>query len=136
VSDAKKKVMDMIKRRTQSNKRYKTKAAQRLGPEGIVLQFIEAYEKMAAEAKGPLDFETGLQREANMLFDRMRAIDPQVNVEIMWNNEDSTENWKDLQVDGVKITWSSFYLGKHPFSSPEKYIDVGSLMIEGHFDQD
>ncbi len=52
----KRKFMALIKKRQELNKSYKTKAAKRLGPNGITLQFIEAMEKVLTEAKGPLDF--------------------------------------------------------------------------------
>ena len=136
MSEAKKKVMALIKKRQQLNKSYKTKAAKRLGPSGIVLQFIEAMEKVLNEAKGPLDFETGLEREAGLLHDRMRCIDPDVNVQIAWNKEDTVEDWENLQVEGVKISWSRWYLGKNPFSDPEKYIDVSSLFLEGFISEE
>ena len=126
--------MDMIQKRQKQNKSYQTKAAQRLGPEGIVFQFMEAMESVLLESKGPLDFETGLQREAGFLHSRMRCIDPSVDVQIIWNKEDSTEDWQNLQVDAVRIVWSKWYLGKNPFSDPEKYIDVTSLFLEGHID--
>lgn len=131
MSEAKKKVMDLIKKRQAKNKSYKEKVARRLGPNGIVLQFIEAMETILREAKGPLDFETGLEREAGLLHDRMRCVDPGVKIQIIWNREDVVENWEDLQVDGVRIFWSKWYLGKNPFSDDEKYISVASLFMEG-----
>lgn len=126
--------MAQIKKRQQKNKAYKDKAANRIGSKGIVLQFIKAMEEVLTEAKGPLDFQTGLEREAYLLLDRMRCIDPGVDVTILWNKEDTVDDWKDLQVEGVKISWSSWYLGKNPFSDAEKHIDVASLFLEGDLD--
>ena len=73
---------------------------------------------------------------AKRLEKRMRMLDPDVELMVMWNREgDITEHsdWKTLRVDGVKITWSSWYLGKHPFNDKERYIDIGQLFIEGYF---
>jgi hypothetical protein len=133
MSEAKKKVMGLIKKRQKRNRSYRDKAAKRLGPNGIVSEFIHAMEKVVKEAKGPLDFQTGLELEAGLLHDHMRCVDPDVDVQIVWNREDATEKWQDLQVEGVKITWSRWYLGKNPFSDTEKYIDISQLFLEGYF---
>src|SRR5687768_13926025 len=128
--------MAMIDRRKKNNKKYKRQAAKRIGPQGIVLQFIQDIDKLKGEAKGPVDFELGLTMHANTLLSRMRAIDPSVDLEIKWCDEYRVNNWQDLVVEGVLIKWSSFYLGKNPFSDPEKYIDVGSLFLEGYMTED
>ena len=126
----------MIRRRQQSNNSYKKKTAKRLGPNGIVLAFIQAIDEVRENAKGPLDFEAGLEREAGLLLDRMRTIDPDVDIQISWGNENKIENWKELTVDGVLIKWSKFYLRKHQYIDTEKYIDVGSLFMEGYIAED
>ena len=76
--------------------------------------------------------------DANKLLERrMRNIDPDVHLKIKWNDENklsSKSEWKDLRVEGVTIGWSKWYLGKHPFSDEEKYIDVAQLFIEGYFE--
>jgi len=131
MSEAKKKVLALIEKRQKKNEAYKTKTAQRLGPNGIVLQFIEAMDKVLNESKGPLDFELGLEREAGFLLSRLRCIDPNVDCAITWNREDIINNWQELCVEGVLIQWSKWYLGKNPFSDAEKYIDVGTLFLDG-----
>jgi hypothetical protein len=131
MSDAKKEVMKLIAKKQQKNSAYKTRAAKRVGPNGIVMQFIDAMEKIAQESKNSIDFDTGLSREARLLHDNMKAIDHGVAVEVIWG-ENPEENWKNLNVDGVKITWSDYHLAAFPQKSKELYIDVGSLLLEGH----
>jgi hypothetical protein len=131
MSDAKKDVMKLIAKKQQKNSAYKTRAAKRAGPNGIVMQFIDAMEKIKTEARNSLEFDTGLQREARMLHDNMKAIDHGVNVEVCWA-ENEEEDWKNLNVDGVKIMWSDYHLAAFPQKSKELYIDVGSLLLEGH----
>jgi len=136
MSEAKKKILAKIKKRQELNKLYKTKAAKRLGLYGIVLQFIEATEKITTEATDLFDFATGLEREAELLHDRIKCIDPKVNIQIMWNKEDTVEDWENLQVEGVRVIWSSFYKKNHPLCEPEKYIDISQLFIEGYISND
>lgn len=126
--------MKMIAAKQRRNTANKNRSAKRTKLQSIVVDFITAMEKVLNESMSHLDFDTGMHREANMLESRIRAIDPGVHIQVIWNNEDTVNNWKDLQVEAIKVTWSSFYLGKHPFESPEKYIDVGSLFIEGYLD--
>ena len=131
MSEAKKKVLAKIAKKQKLNKSYKDKAARRLGPNGIVLQFIEAMEKILTESKGHLEFSAGLESEANILHDRFRALDPGVSIKINWNNEASTEDWRNLQVEGVSIYWSKWHRGKNPFNDPERHITVTSLFMDG-----
>jgi hypothetical protein len=131
VSDPKKDVMKLIAKKQQKNSAYKTRAAKRVGPNGIVMQFIDAMEKIRAEAKNSLEFDTGLSREARMLHDNMMTLDRGVNVEVIWC-ENPEEDWKNLSVDGIKITWSDYHLAAFPQKSKELYIDVGSLLLEGY----
>lgn len=126
----------MIKRKQASIKSYKEKTAKRTGVYGIVAQFIDDMEKVSTESENPVDFGTGLQRESRLLLDRMKHTDPDVDIEIRWNRENSAETWKDLRVEGVLIKWSRFYLSKHNLHHPEKYIDVSQLFLEGYLDCD
>lgn len=129
---AKQKVMELIKKKQKQNKAYRTKSAKRLGPKTIVLEFVEEMENLREEVgDNAVEFDSGLLRIAGLLESRILAIDPGANVIVHWNKENDIENWKDLRVDGVTIEWSRFYLGKNPFSDPSRYIDVGSLFLEG-----
>lgn len=134
MSNAKDEVMKMIAKKQKRNTSFRNRSAKRTNIHSIVVEFIKAMEKVLTESKSHLDFDTGMNREATMLEQRMRSLDPGVKLQVLWNNENATENWQELQVEGIKIMWSGFYLGKHPFESPEKYIDVGSLFIEGYLD--
>jgi hypothetical protein len=131
MSDAMKEVMKLIAKKQQKNSAYKTRAAKRVGPNGIVMQFIDAMEKISKESKSSLEFDTGMSREARMLHDNLRSLDQGVNVEVVWA-DNPEEDWKNLNVDGVKITWSDSYVTTHPEKGKELYIDVGSLFLEGH----
>ena len=124
-------VMKLILKKQKKNSSYKNRAAKRIGPNGIVMQFIDAMEKIAKESKNSMDFDTSLNREARMLNDNLRALDQDVNVEVIWG-DNPEEDWKSLNVDGVKITWSDRYVALNPDKSKELHIDVGSLFLEGH----
>lgn len=140
MSKAKDSVMKLIAKKQKKNAEHKARAAQRIGPNGIVIQFVEAMEKIAKEAKNNIDYDTSLAREARLLNDNLKALDRDVNVEVVWFDspqeewdevKSPDETWKLLHVEGVKIVWSDNYIIKNPEKSKELYIDVGSLFLEG-----
>lgn len=133
MSKAKDEVMKLIAKKQQKNSAYKTRSAKRIGPNGIVMQFIDAMEKIRADSKNSIEFDTGLTAQARMLGDNMKALDNGVTVEVIWA-ENETEDWKEIHVEGVKITWSDYHLAAFPQKSKELYIDVGSLFMEGLLD--
>lgn len=134
MSSPKDEVMKLIAKKQRQSVAYKAKVAQRMGPYTIVAEFIKGMEKVVTESKNSLEFDTGLDREAALLYSRMKAIDPEVNLQVIWNNELNADNWQDLQAEGVLIRWSRFYLSKHNLEPAEKLIDIGSLFMQGLLD--
>jgi hypothetical protein len=127
--------MKMIEKQKSRSKAYKDKSARRKGPKTIVREFIDDMEELRIEAgDSAVIFDEGLNRNATLLESRLMAIDPGVHVQVHWNQEHKVEDWKDLRVEAVTITWSSFYLGKHPFNSKQTHIDVGALWMEGYLE--
>lgn len=131
MSDAKNEVMKMIANRQRKNTAYRNKLAKLMGPNAIVLEFIDSMEKATKDCKTSIEFNDVLNRESKLLDDRMKRLDGVVKLEIIWNHSDKEEQWKDLSVDGVKITWGEFYLSKNPGEAKELHIDVSSLFIDG-----
>jgi len=131
MSDARKEVEKMIANRQRKNTAFKNKVAKRMGPNAIVLEFIDAMEKVCKESKTAFEFNDCMNREARVLENHMKSIDYGVQLEVIWNKADTEEHWKDLTVEGVKITWGDHYCALHPEISKELNIDVGSLFLEG-----
>ena len=86
------------------------------------------------EATHYMDFDSGLKKEAELMYADMRGLDPEVDISLKWNREDRMATWEDLMIEGVQITWSRWYRGKHPLDPPERYIDIAELFLEGYFD--
>jgi hypothetical protein len=131
VSDARKEVEKMIANRQRKNTAIKNKFAQRRGPNAIVLEFIDAMEKVCKDSKTAFEFNDGMYRESRVLETSMKSIDAGVHLEVIWSQNVGKENWSDLAVEGVKIVWSDFYKVAHPEISKELNIDVSSLLLEG-----
>ena len=132
---AKKRIEELIKKKISNTKRYKEKSARRAGPKTIILEFIEEFEKLREEAGDSLIlFDSGLARLGSLLESRLMAIDPGIDIAIHWNEERTVEDWKELRVDAITLTWSRFYLKEHPFNGETTYIDIGGLFLEGFLD--
>ena len=137
MSNAKAEVLKMISKKRQRTTAIRNKENKKMGLYGIISDFIISMEKVTiVENVDPLTFESTLNREAMLMEKRLKSIDPNLEkVEIVWHKADLMEKMEDLKIEGVKITWSSFYLGKHPFDAKEKYIDVLTLFLANHLDE-
>lgn len=132
----KSKAIDLIKARVKKNKDYKNKVIKRVGPYGLVRDFIQEMEDVKASAKTALEFNLGLQRESGLLLDRFKVIDPDVDLTLRWNRPDKAEKWEDLLIEGVEIRWSKFYKSKQKFPEDMMYIDMADLFMKGLLDED
>lgn len=134
--NAREKVLNKIKKKVSSNRRSQIKQAKKLGHLGLILEFIEAMESVLKnECKNTLDFNSGLERESKVFHKKIQFIDKGAQVKIAWVNEGDVIDWQDLQVDGVHIIWSDAFIENNPDFDKEAFIDLGSLLLEGFFDE-
>jgi len=134
--EARKKVMDMIANRKRFNRSARKTEAKRLGVDRIVAQFISEFEKTTkgdAKMNAAL-FDYQLDSLGRKLNSRITALDPNAQVEVIWNKTNEEDGWQDLSVTGVHIKWSEIYQVTNSCSS-EEYIDVAMLALEGFFDE-
>lgn len=124
-------VMKMIEKRMATTKVVNKRISANMGLNAIVLEFIESIEKISVDAINAMDFEDGLNRASRILEMRMKGLDEDVRVDIIWHKEDDIDKWRDLKVDSVKVIWSDKFLKENPKCSKEYCIDVGVLMLEG-----
>lgn len=117
------------------NKRKQHKKKRTRNPNVLVARFIDEVDKIQESVSSAEIFWAELVHLSNRLSNDFKGIDPDVEMKLVWNREDrmtKDTNWKDLRLEGVKITWSKWWRGKHPFSDPEAYIDVGTLFVDGY----
>ena len=125
------KATKLIKDRISRNRAFKNKQAKRRGPYGLVIDFIKIVEKIGETAQSATEYNNDLIRETGLLLERFKQIDPEIQLELKWNDIDNAKTWKDLQLEGVLITWSKFWRSKHPLEHESKYIDIADLMLKG-----
>lgn len=130
---SKEKVWELINKRKQHKKR-RTR-----NPNRLIARFINEVDKIQESVSCGEIFWAELHHLGRILFNDFKGIDPEVVLKLIWNKENEithTTDWKDLRLEGVKITWSKWYRGKHPFGEPEIYIDIGTLFVDGYLGED
>ena len=133
MSNAKAEVLKMIAKKQSKNTAIRNRENKRVGLYGIVSDFIVAMEKVTDDAPDAVMFEYALNREMSMMERRIKSIDPSLEkLEVVWHKPDQMENMEDLKIEGVRVTWSGFYISKHPLELKEKYIDVLTLFLADH----
>ena len=130
MSEAKKRVLALIKKKQKRIIEHKKRKFR--GPYSIVHEFINAMDDILEQSKTQEVFSMNMQSAVNTFNNRMKLLDPEVDLRIVWNKSDD-DDWKSLRVDGIEITWSRFHLSKNNLKEPTKYIDVGMLFMEGYF---
>ena len=133
MSNAKQKMMAKIQKRANEIKVHKKRTSRR-EVETIVLDFLESIEKAKTETSHHSDFDSRLHHDAELLYGSLKIIDPGVYIKVHWNDEENTENWQDLNVEGVRIHWSDKHMIDNPGEYPELYIDAAQLFLEGFLD--
>ncbi len=134
MSHARARVKRLMKKHISTSRKEKIRKVAKLGPYGIVIEFIKAVENISSDSIDHVEFEASLLKDAELMYDRFKTIDPEVDVTVLWNNEYDIDNWNQLQVEGVKIKWGKFWRQKHPLEPDTKYIDIAQLMLEGYLD--
>jgi hypothetical protein len=123
----------MINQKKAFRRKERKNSALRRGPNIIVKEFLVACEELKEKVPSVDAFYMELGDLTKKLDQEMKLLDPEVNLRVMWFKEAEAENLDDLRVDGVEISWSKFYLRKHPFIDTTKIVDFGYLFVHGYF---
>lgn len=126
-----KKVYDMIKKKAAKYKELRTNSDRKMSPNDIMMQYIEAVDIARNNAVDKYDFNNGLNKASTLMENRLRAFDINVHIHVQWTSGDE---WKELRVTGINITWSDQYILDNPNKERELYIDIGHMFLEGLFD--
>lgn len=127
-SDARSKVIKEINKKAKHIKELRTNSSKEMSPEDIVYDFIKQVERFIATAEDSIEFQELLDESARQMDTRMKAFDSQVVMEMIWNGD--ANNYTELRLNGVNITWSEDYLSKNPEQSKTISIDVGQMLID------
>lgn len=132
MSSKKDKVLKLINKRKKKFKELRTNTSRGMSPNKIVLQYIEDINNARQNSDDVHDFQTALNKATTLLENRLRAFDDDIHINVNWSNSD---DWKTMGVNGIHITWSKDYLEQHPDEHEKLNIDLGTLMMDGLFDE-
>jgi hypothetical protein len=133
VSKARDDVLDMIEVRVKKNKTIRENTCRDKTHRQEVMRFLRDMEDLFCKASNEIEASTGIDGAADMLISRLRAFDPYVKANIIWNDadiEDGKQDWKQLKVIGVQITWSDYYIRFNPNADRSEYVDVMDLLFD------
>ena len=125
--DAMKEVMDLIDEKAKRRREQRENTQQDATHVQEVLKFLNNLDLLTSEAQNEIDFYVGMERECNMLKQRLKSFDPYIRALVEWND---TKEWQKLYPIGVRLYWSKYYKKLNPDCDEEEYIDVGRLLID------
>ncbi len=122
---AKQKMMDKIKAKAKNIQDIKDKTCVK-GHREYVFDFITEMDEICLTATDELHFSIDIDVCADMLWKRLKVIDPDIHINVLFNEPD---DWKDLRAVGVIITWSQAYQKENPDVNEEEFIDIMDLLF-------
>jgi len=132
-SSAKQEVLKMIQRKKNAKNSIKSKSASDSNLYKIVADFIKEMDAAITNSKSFIEFDIALSDAAKKLDRGVLFFDPDASIIINWNKDaDISNNWKDLQVEGITIKWGNRF-AKVSKRNIEENIDLGHLLLEGYF---
>jgi len=124
-------ILKKLNKKTKIYAEYKALSNGFVRPEKLVADYIKMIEEAHIKSQNGVEFVYSIDSAYAILVNRLKRWDKNVYVEPVWNRENEAEEWTDLRVSGVKITWSDAYKAKNPDADDELYISVESLWLEG-----
>ena len=124
---------DILKKINKKASRYedlKNESRGNARPIRLIAKTIEAVEYARSIAKTAIEFTMTLEREWGCLEHKLRRIDPDVLISAVWHNEESIENWQDLRITGVKISWGERHLRANPGMEAEEFVSIEHIWME------
>lgn len=135
-SSAKTRIDKLIKRKISFTQKSLTRQAKKLGPNGIVREFMTSIEDArhkyiedTLSNNYVVKLREDIESIAKKMFSKFARLDPNVSIKIVWHDENNVDKIKDLIVDGIHITWSDEYIKENKLSNKELYIDSMSLFL-------
>ena len=127
MGNAKKEVEELIKKRAKKINELRTNSTKKMGHEEIVYRFFKDMEGVYIRAMDEYDYEGLMDYACVTMKNRMAALDPGSYMRVVVND---AEDWKELRVTGVEITWSPEWIAKNPTLDKTTYVDVAHMLME------
>lgn len=106
MSNPRKNVQDMIRRRQEKNKKIREEvAANRTDPEARIQRFLSDMDDSLREAIDTVDKIELIDVESKRLLSDLRSSDLECGIKLEWFGDDEAS----LRLEGVRVTWGEKY---------------------------
>jgi hypothetical protein len=124
--DAKAAVLRQINRKIKQTQAAKYRHQNSPAYYSHVYEFFKKIEETYKMAGNGGEFNYLLNIEGLKLINKLQLLDPAVSIKMEWND---TDDWTQLRIQGLTITWSPEMLINNPQISITEYIDVLEMML-------
>jgi hypothetical protein len=128
MGNARKEVEELVKKRAKKINELRTNSSKKMTFEQIVYKFFKDMEHVYEVATDQYDYSLLMDFACDAMKQRMQAIDQGCNMRVVVND---AEDWKELRVTGVEITWSKNYVEKFPEKEKTTFVDVAHMLMDG-----
>lgn len=127
MSKAKKEVEELIKKRAKKINELRTNSTKKMSHENIVYKFFKDMEKIYKDARDQYDYSGLMDFACFTMKSRMHALDEGCSMRVVVND---AEDWKELRVTGVEITWSDEWIRKNPDKETTTFVDITHFLMD------
>lgn len=127
-SEAKKQVEALIKKRAKKINELRTNSTKKMSHEEVVYKFFKDMEGVYERATDQYDYSTLMDYACFTMNQRMHALDEGSSMRVVVND---AEDWKELRVTGVEISWSEKWIEANPDKEKTTYVDITHMLMDG-----
>lgn len=121
MTNPRKNVQDMIRRRLEKNKKIRDNINEnRTNPPERVYKFLTEFDDKLNSTQDTLDKIDLIDLESRTLLTDLRASDPMCSIEMVWFGDDE----EALRLSGVRVTWGEEYKKKEGIVYDDTLFDV------------
>ncbi len=119
----------LIKKQFEEKLKKVKASKERRTPETAIKRFMYAIDNARVKSTTSTDFCLELEQESRFLTQTITSIDSCAQISLLWANQETVEDSRLLQLDGVHIIWSASYVKKKN-SAPELYMNYMTLAFD------
>jgi hypothetical protein len=127
MGNVKKEVEELIKKRAKKINELRTNSTKKMSHENIVYKFFKDMEDIYQKAMDQYDYSALMDFACHNMNQRMHALDHGCSMRVVVND---AEDWKELRVTGVEITWSQEWIDNNPEKEKTTFVDVTHMFMD------
>jgi hypothetical protein len=127
-NDVKRNLIKELNKKAKAIEERRTNSSKQASMNDIIYDFMKEVEHILIASTDSYSFNEMLDGASRIMDTRMRAHDPHVTLEMIWND---AEDWRELRLQGIKIIWSDPFMERNPERIKQEYIDISQYLLDG-----